>query len=146
MNEINLKVYLSRFQAQNKAGIITNKHGVIIEANEAAAELLNMRSKDTMKNNPMVSFVHRNTVFDFKNLINECCRVGRATSNEIKLRPRGEAGFRAELHGEVIAKSNQIILINWILEDAELKPTILKGIGCESSDEDYDNFQEYLPV
>lgn len=136
MKDINLKDFLSRFHSQTKAGIITNKHGAIIEANEAAAELLNMKSKDTMKNTLMCSYVHRNGTFDFKMMLNDCSKSGRADSSKIKLRPRGKSAFRAEIHGVVIARTNQIFLIDWSLEDAELQPSISTEISSDDSIED----------
>ncbi len=112
--------YLNVYGHPEKAGVVTTGHGAILEANDAAAKLLNVSFGKVMKNVPIVSYAHRSSAQVFREKLRELKTADSITTDRLVLRPRSGIAFKALVTAKVIARGRQIIVVYWELSRADV--------------------------
>jgi PAS domain S-box-containing protein len=109
--------YRGLFDFAPDAYIVTNNDGVVVEANQAASNLLEIKPS-FIKGKPLTSFVVKQ---DLKSFRLELIRLARATEVqeiELRIRPRISNPFDASLRVGPVRNSNgEVAALRWLIRD-----------------------------
>lgn len=100
--------YFSLFQLAPIAYLLTDKNGLILEGNQAAARLLNV-PKERLIRKPLAVFVPEAERQYFRTRLNQLSQISEVQDWEINLRPRQGEVFAAELKVAVLRDDRGII-------------------------------------
>lgn len=106
--------YAEIFEHAPIARVITDRFGMVEEANRTAAALLRM-SMPSLVGKPLASFVATDDRREFRQRLLELPGTRSPTSWVMWLIPRGAAPFRAEVY--VVGSQNEAGLLHWAITD-----------------------------
>jgi PAS domain S-box-containing protein len=97
----NCQYYYDLFQAAPVAYLVTDTSGLILEANQTVAALLNM-PQSYLLGKPLAIFVGSSDRSAFRTYLNQLSRSNQRQQWQLQLTPRQQASFMAELQVAVI--------------------------------------------
>lgn len=89
--------YYDLFQFSPIAYLVTDLQGVILEANEAIARLLNRPQRDLVRQ-PFSKFVSQTDQIILRHKLNRLAQIGEVSSWQVSLCPHDREAVEAELH------------------------------------------------
>nr|WP_290225210.1 ATP-binding protein [Trichocoleus desertorum] len=116
--EIERQRYLELFESAPDCYLVTDSQGVIQEANQAAAQLLNIE-RVYLIGKPFVTFVPDEDRRGFRSVVNQLPKISRVQEWEVQLRSRGDKLFNAALTVEVARcqSTHQPTTLRWLVRD-----------------------------
>lgn len=93
--------YVDLFNFAPDAYLVTDLYGVILEANQAAGELLGT-APYFLAGKPLANFVAMSDRLAFRGGLNRLAKVGRRDGWSVRLRPRSESEFAAAMTAAVV--------------------------------------------
>ena len=116
--EVERQRYLELFESAPDCYLVTDAQGVIQEANQAAARLLNIE-RNYLIGKPFATFVPEESRRGFRSVVNQLPQISRVQEWEVQLRSRGDKLFNAALTVEVARcqLTNQTITLRWLVRD-----------------------------
>ena len=110
-------VFRVLFDSAPYASVLTDPRGVVLEANEAACDLLRVK-RDELTGKPLLLFVSMETGESFQAKLSHAKELGRWEGGELVLQPKDGAPFPAEATlGTLRAPEGEITGIYWFLRD-----------------------------
>ncbi len=116
--EVERQRYLELFESAPDCYLVTDAQGVIQEANQAAARLLNIE-RNYLIGKPFATFVPEESRRGFRSVVNQLPQISRVQEWEVQLRSRGDKLFNAALTVEVARcqLTSQPITLRWLVRD-----------------------------
>ncbi len=115
--ESQLQRYQDLFNFAPDGYLVTNQEGEILEANEAAAKLLNF-TQEGLVGKPVVAFVATGERRDFYYKLSKLQRGEVIPNWQIQIQPRGDSSFLASFAVTPIQNAHsQVVGLRWRLQD-----------------------------
>lgn len=109
--------YQELFEFAPDGYLVTDPNAVILEANQAAANLLNYSQK-SLVGKPLIVFVPAELRRDFHTKLSQLQSAKEAKGWEIKIQPRQSVSFPAAFRVAVVHNSDgQVVSLRWLLRD-----------------------------
>ncbi|RPI29998.1 MAG: PAS domain-containing protein, partial [Chloroflexota bacterium] len=119
--EVERRRYRDLFEMAPDGYLVTNLQGVIIEANQAAADMLNV-PKDKIASKPLVVYVSQDNNTEFLTLLTGLKQGNPSASIELKMSPRHRPFFDADLRvaSATPTTSSGSPYLLWLLRDVSV--------------------------
>lgn len=114
--EIQQRRYQDLFEFAPDAYLITDKNGIIQEANRAAAELFKVNQKYLIRK-PLVSFVHLDQQRTFRSLLLQLLSVDRVQEWEMSFVDYKYQQFEVALTVVAVKEAEETCMLRWIVRD-----------------------------
>jgi PAS domain S-box-containing protein len=116
--EIERQRYLDLFESTPDCYLVTDAQGIIQEANQAAARLLNLE-RVYLIGKPFFTFVPEEFRCGFRSVVNQLPQIRRVQEWEVQLRGRGGKMFNAALTVEVghCQSTGKAMTLRWLVRD-----------------------------
>lgn len=113
--------YLELFEMAPDGYLVTDPRGMIIEANKAAVEMLNV-PQETLIGKPMVSYLSLDSRATFRCELNALMTADIQQEMEIVMQPRNGESFDAALRVSVIrGRDGNATALRWIMRDVTVR-------------------------
>ncbi|GAB1544625.1 hypothetical protein NUACC21_73010 [Scytonema sp. NUACC21] len=124
--------YQDLFEFAPDGYLVTDAQGKILEANRAAAKLLNINPK-FLVGKPLVNFVTHQERRTFRTKLNQMCQVNNQLQDwEVCLVPRGGKGIRtsfdASMTVSAICDREGLVALRWLLRDITERKRVMERL------------------
>lgn len=108
--------YQELFEFAPDGYLVTDPNAVILEANQAAANLLNCSQKNLV-GKPLIVFMPAESRRNFHTKLNQLQSAKEVQEWEIQIQPRQNASFPAAFRVAVVQSDGQVVGLRWLLRD-----------------------------
>jgi PAS domain S-box-containing protein len=125
--------YQELFELAPNGYLVTTPEGAILEANQAAAQMLNVRQRFLI-GKPLATFVSQKDLRKFSTKLSQTSHKSKAQSWEIALAPRGGEPLNVEMMVAIGQSSQQRLQLRWLLHDLSDRQKIeaqLRSLNAE---------------
>ena len=138
--------YVELFENAPDAYVVTDLHGVIEQANLAAAELL-QSARDFIVGKPLVLSVHKDDKTAFFQQLNEMDVLEAVKDWELRFQPRKGKPFWASINiAKVQVSEREDISLRWLIHDITERKRTEKLVNVRLNEERLRLFVEHAPA